>query len=89
MNLTFPGRLRHLRPMSTKELKATTVLSMPISEASAKVSEGGPTDVAEDTRWPVWAGVLPLCLTPGAPVPAEDMPAGIAVPDYVRSYKIG
>ena len=88
MDLTFPGRRPDLRPMSAKELKATTVLSMSIAEASAKVSAGPPTD-QEDAAWPVWAGVIPLVLTVSPPIPADDMPDGIAVPDYARGFKIG
>ena len=86
MNLTFPGRLPTLRPMSAKELKATTVLSMPISEASAKVSSGPPMDV-EDASWPVWAGVLPLTLTTDEPVADAKLDQAILLPDYLVRYR--
>lgn len=56
----FPGRWPQLRPMTAQELKATAVLSLPISEASAKIGAGMPTDPEADLAWPVWAGVVPL-----------------------------
>lgn len=68
----LPGRWARLRPPTRKELNATTVLSMPIDVASAKVRTGGPHDPEADVAWPVWAGVIPLRLTPGAPAAAED-----------------
>ncbi|MBH1974103.1 MAG: pyridoxamine 5'-phosphate oxidase family protein [Rhodobacteraceae bacterium] len=89
MEQMFPGRWATLRPMTAQELKATAVLSLPISEASAKISAGMPLDPPEDQTWPVWAGVLPIELTMGAPIPAPDMPEGIAAPDYLRAYRFG
>lgn len=56
----FPDRWPQLRPMKAQELKATAVLSLPISEASAKIGAGMPIDAAEDMAWPVWAGVVPI-----------------------------
>ena len=89
MEQMFPGRWATLRPMTAQELKATAILSLPISEASAKISAGMPLDPPEDQTWPVWAGVLPIELTMGAPIPAPDMPEGIAAPDYLRAYRFG
>ena len=83
------GRIADLRPSNVQELKATTVLKLPITEASAKVRTGGPLDDADDLTQPCWAGVLPLGLTPGAVVPAGDLAAGIAVPSYVRTWQRG
>ena len=60
MEQMFPGRWATLRPMTAQELKATAILSLPITEASAKISAGMPADPAEDRNWPVWAGVLPI-----------------------------
>ena len=78
------GRTADARPPTDAELRATLVLSLPISEASAKVRTGGPIDDEEDLALPVWAGVLPCSLTFGAPVaePGIDGP----VPEYVASY---
>ena len=56
----FPDRWAQLRPMSAQEVKATAVLSLPLSAASAKVAAGGPIDPPEDMAWPVWAGVVPI-----------------------------
>ena len=76
-----PGRWNRIRRPAAQELKATTVLSLPIEEASAKVRVGPPLDDEEDYALPVWAGVLPLKLTPGEPIadpllPPETAPSG-------------
>jgi uncharacterized protein len=55
-----PGRSRVARAPNEKELNATSVLWLPIDEASAKVREGGPNDDEEDLDWPCWAGVVPV-----------------------------
>ena len=81
-----PGRWADVRWPSELELKATTVLKLPIEEASAKIRTGGPIDDEEDYDMDVWAGVLPLSLTPSAVVPDERLKTGIAVPEYVESY---
>ena len=65
----FPARWPQLRPMTSQELKATTVLSLPISEASAKIGAGMPTDPPEDLNWPVWAGIMPITQNLGTPEP--------------------
>ena len=85
----YPGRWAALRPMTAQELKATTILTMPIDEASAKVSAGMPSDPVADQSWPVWAGVLPITQRMGAPQPDPAMPAGIATPAYVAQYRFG
>jgi nitroimidazol reductase NimA-like FMN-containing flavoprotein (pyridoxamine 5'-phosphate oxidase superfamily) len=69
-----PGRWEQIRWPTAQELKATTVLSLPIEEASAKVRIGPPLDDEEDYAMPVWAGVLPLSLTKGAPVADPRLP---------------
>jgi nitroimidazol reductase NimA-like FMN-containing flavoprotein (pyridoxamine 5'-phosphate oxidase superfamily) len=83
------GRWDEVREPSEQELKATLVLALSLSEASAKVRVGPPVDEEEDYALPVWAGVLPLQLTTQAPVADPRMPAGTAVPDYVTNYKRG
>ncbi len=83
----LPGRTEHLRPMTEKEVKATTVLRMPIDNASAKVRTGPPgADDDEDAGWPVWAGVIPLTQAWGPPEPAPNLAPGIPVPDHVMAY---
>lgn len=91
MERLFPGRWPELRPMTAQELKATAVLSLPLSEASVKVSAGGPTDPPQDRAWPVWAGVLPLHMRAGAPQPAPDLAPGLAAapPGYLRDFSFG
>ncbi|AWK87222.1 pyridoxamine 5'-phosphate oxidase family protein [Azospirillum thermophilum] len=64
-----PGRSARARPANAQELKATAVLAFPIAEASAKVRSGPPSDDPEDMGLPVWAGVVPLSLVAGEPVP--------------------
>jgi nitroimidazol reductase NimA-like FMN-containing flavoprotein (pyridoxamine 5'-phosphate oxidase superfamily) len=75
-----PGRSATLRPHSRKELAATTVIAVPLAEASVKTRAGGPKDEPEDVARGVWAGVLPLGLRGGPAEPDEDLP----LPDDVR-----
>lgn len=80
----IPGRWDDVRPPTAKELKATSVLRLPIDEASAKVRTGPPIDDDEDYKLPVWAGVLPIHLTPGEAVPDPQLDDSISVPRYVK-----
>ncbi len=89
MEQMFPGRWDQLRPITDQELKATRILSLPLTEASAKVSAGPPIDLPQDQAWPVWAGVLPIRLAVGPPEPAPDLAPGLPVPDHARAYRIG
>ena len=89
MDQLFPGRWEALRPITAQELKATRILSLPLTEASAKISAGPPLDPAEDVAWPVWAGVLPIHLTMGAPQPAPDLAPNVALPDHAARYRFG
>jgi uncharacterized protein len=59
VDMLLPDRRQHLRPMTTKEVKATMILGMELNEVSAKVRSGPPGDDEEDYSWPVWAGVVP------------------------------
>ena len=67
MDRIAPGRWAQLRPATRKELNATTVLRLPLDEASAKIRAWGPKDDAGDLDWPVWAGVVPLELARQTP----------------------
>ena len=78
------GRSADARRANERELRQTLVLAMPIEEASAKIRTGGPVDDEEDYALPIWAGVLPLSLTPSAPVADERVTAEL--PEYVRNY---
>jgi len=89
VNGLYPGRWEMLRPVNAQELKATTVLAMPLSEASAKIRTGPPIDDEEDYALPIWAGVIPVELRV---LPTIDDPrnlAGVAPPEHVRAFKIG
>ncbi len=85
----IPGRLAEARRPTRKELKATTVVKIQISEASAKIRTGPPGDDDEDYDLPVWAGVIPLSLQPGKPISDPLLKEGIDMPDYVVKYAPG
>ena len=80
------GRWGQIRQPNEQELKGTTVLALALEEVSAKVRTGGPIDDEADYDLPIWAGVLPLPVVPGAPVPDARLKAGIAVPENVARY---
>jgi nitroimidazol reductase NimA-like FMN-containing flavoprotein (pyridoxamine 5'-phosphate oxidase superfamily) len=80
------GRWEEIRWPNEQELKATSVLALPLEEASAKVRTGGPIDDEEDYALPVWAGVLPLESVPKAPVPDTRLKNGTPVPEYIAKY---
>jgi nitroimidazol reductase NimA-like FMN-containing flavoprotein (pyridoxamine 5'-phosphate oxidase superfamily) len=69
------GRWSRIRTPNRKELAATTIMSIPLTEASAKVRTGMPIEEPSDMDWPVWAGVIPLTLERGMPVADEAAPA--------------
>ena len=77
-NHIVPGRWEEVRVPYEQEMKATTVVALPLAEVSAKMRTGGPIDDEEDYAVPVWAGVVPLRLEQGEPVPdarlAPDAP---------------
>jgi nitroimidazol reductase NimA-like FMN-containing flavoprotein (pyridoxamine 5'-phosphate oxidase superfamily) len=81
------GRWQDVREPTEQELKATTVLVLPLEEVSAKVRTGPPIDDEEDYDLPVWAGVVPLRMIAGAPVPDPRLPDEISVPEYVSNYR--
>jgi hypothetical protein len=82
----IPGRWPEIREPNAQELKATTVLALPLQEASAKIRTGPPKDDDEDMAIPVWAGVLPLTVTPGEPKADPYLSEAIALPEYVKRY---
>jgi uncharacterized protein len=85
----YPGRWEMLRPMNGQEFKATTVLSLPLNEASAKVRTGGPKDDEEDYALPIWAGVIPLKLEVFPPIEDDRNLAGLDPPAHVGQVTIG
>ena len=81
------GRWADARRPTKKELKATSVVAIPIELAGAKIRTGPPIDDDEDYALPIWAGVLPLSLRPGQAIPDPKLDSGIGVPSYVRRYR--
>lgn len=81
------GRWADVREPTEEELIQTTVLSLPLMEASAKIRTGPPLDDEEDYAMSVWAGVIPLKLKAGEPIKDPRLPEGIEAPEYARSYK--
>lgn len=82
----IPGRWDDSRQPDKKETDATTVLAMPIDEASVKIRSGPPKDAAKDLELGYWTGVIPLKLTPGTPVPDPLMQGEQPLPGYVLNY---
>lgn len=79
----LPGRWNDARKPNEKELKATSVISVKINEASAKIRTGPPKDEEEDYSLPVWAGVIPLTQKPSKPVDDPILKKGITIPEYI------
>lgn len=82
----IPGRWDDARQPNERELKATSVLRVPIQEFSAKVRTGPPIDDEPDYSFPTWAGVVPLEMTIGAPIDDPRLERGRGVPEYVSGY---
>ncbi|BCO42162.1 hypothetical protein MINTM001_33010 [Mycobacterium paraintracellulare] len=78
-----PGRAADCRAPDARELAATGVLALDLVEVSAKVRGGPPADDPQDLPLPHWAGVVPLTLTAGTPVPAADLDPAIPAPPYL------
>ncbi len=85
----IPGRWAEVREPTQNELTATTVLSLELAEASAKVRSGPPLDDEEDYSLQVWAGVIPLHLAAGEPIKDPLLPSDIETPSYILNYKRG
>lgn len=81
-----PGRTTDARMPNDAEFKETAIFAVTLDEASAKVRTGPPLDPDDDLPLPVWAGVLPLRIETGEPIPAPDLAAGIPIPSYVSAY---
>jgi uncharacterized protein len=85
-NHVMPGRWNDIRTPTEVELKATSVLALPLDEVSAKVRVGPPKDDAKDYPLPIWAGVLPLRVVPGEPIDDPKLTAGLKIPENIRNY---
>ena len=82
----IPGRWQEVRPPSRPELNGTLVLALPLTEASAKIRTGAPVDDEKDYQLPVWAGVIPLKVTPSEPIEDPRILSGITIPAHVKNY---
>ena len=86
-NHIVPERWDEIRPPTEQELKATTVLAIPLNEVSAKMRSGPPMDDEEDYSLPVWAGVVPVRMQAGEPVDDPRLKEGIGRFDVSRFQK--
>ncbi len=80
----LPGRWAESRQPNEKEIKATLVMRLPITEFSAKVRQGPPIDDEEDYAFPTWAGVIPLEMVAGGPIDDARLLPDVKVPEYAR-----
>jgi uncharacterized protein len=80
----IPGRSDHVRMPNDGENKETTMLAVPLTEASAKIRIGPPLDDEADLASPVWAGVLPVSLATGVPI-SDGEPRDL--PEHVSHYR--
>ncbi len=80
------GRWKDARQPNEQELKATTVLRLPIEEFSAKVRQGQPVDDEEDYSFSTWAGVIPLDMVAATPLSDSRLLEGISLPEYAKKY---
>ena len=79
------GRWEDSRKPTDKEINVTSVIEIPIREASAKIRRGDPVDEKKDYELPIWAGVLPVETRFGKPIPDSKLDAQIPVPDYLET----
>ncbi len=83
----LPGRNGTARPMTATEIKGTTVLRLPIQEASAKVRTGWPHDDEEDYELPIWAGVIPVSTQYAPPVADPHLRFEVPMPAEIAAYE--
>jgi nitroimidazol reductase NimA-like FMN-containing flavoprotein (pyridoxamine 5'-phosphate oxidase superfamily) len=83
----LPGRWNDARQPNEKELKATSILRLPLTEVSAKIRSGPVEDDAPDYALPIWAGVIPIHFTAGAPIRDERCDPSIPTPAYAAQYR--
>lgn len=82
----LPGRWAESRQPNEREIKATLVMRLPITEFSAKVRQGPPIDDEDDYGFPTWAGVIPLEIVAGTPINDPRLDPQTPVPSYTRGY---
>ena len=82
----LPGRWKETRQPNEQELKATSILQVPIEEFSAKVRQGSVIDDEEDYSFPTWAGIIPLSMVSHPPLDDSRLLEGITTPAYAKNY---
>ena len=85
----FPQRPSELRQSTEQEVNATSIVAFPLNEISVKVSHGQPKDKDFDMDSDIWAGILPIKVSYGQPIPADNLRPGIPVPDYIATWVAG
>jgi len=83
----IPGRLQDVRRPTESEIRQTSTIEVPLDQVSAKISTGPPEDDESDMDADVWAGVIPLSLASGEPLPDPHLRTGINLPDYLDPYR--
>jgi len=83
----LPGREDDARMPTSEEYRQTLLLAIPLDEASVKLRTGPPKDDEADLQLRVWAGVLPLAMTVGDPVPSPELREGLTAPPYVTASR--
>ena len=83
----IPGRWDDIRTPTEKEVRSTSILSLPLQEVSAKVRTGPPTDTTEDYALPIWGGLVPLHSTARAPLSDQYVPDELPIPPYLTNYR--
>jgi len=81
------GRWHDARQPNEKELKATSILKLPLTEVSAKVRTGPVEDDADDYALKVWAGIVPLRLVAGTPIRDERCDPSLPIPAYAKDFR--
>ncbi|MGB3815441.1 MAG: pyridoxamine 5'-phosphate oxidase family protein [Shinella sp.] len=85
----YPGRSALLRPITTQEAKATTIIAMQIEEAAAKVRAKGVGDDEEDFALPIWAGVIPVTTMLGTAETCHRLVEGVEKPETLSIFPVG
>ena len=87
MHCIIPGSEGDYRDHHAKELKATALVAIPLSESACKIRRGGPIDDKDDLKLNHWAGIIPVQQVYGKPIPSDDLARGIETPEYALHYK--
>jgi uncharacterized protein len=82
-----PGRWNEIRQPTPQEMKGTSVLALDLEEVSAKIRTGFPVDDDADYSLPIWAGIVPLKLTPAAPIADPKLVHALEPPEHARNYQ--